>query len=262
MADYQDWKLVEDGHIASLMLDRPERRNSIGESTLSELRDITAYLQTRKDLWVVILQGQGRDFSSGMDLTVVAERLDEPAEDARHFLKDQQACLDAFAALEKPTIARLHGFCIGGGLLLALCCDYRIASKRTIFDIPEVERGIPVLWGTKRLSRMVGEGVAKEFVLLSRRFKADQALRYGLIHEVVAPEDLDRAVLSVAHKFLRLPPRTVGVAKRIINQSYEVSMRECQELELDAIAELWSSPDLREALQSLLEQRPPQYKGE
>jgi enoyl-CoA hydratase/carnithine racemase len=104
--------------------------------------------------------------------------------------------------------------------------------------------------------------VAKEFVLLSRRFKADQALRYGLIHEVVAPEDLDRAVLSVAHKFLRLPPRTVGVAKRIINQSYEVSMRECQELELDAIAELWSSPDLREALQSLLEQRPPQYKGE
>jgi enoyl-CoA hydratase/carnithine racemase len=262
MADHQDWKLVEEGQIATLTLDRPEEGNSIGESTLFELRDITAYLQTRKDLWVVILQGQGRDFSSGMDLTVVAKRLDEPAEDARQLLRDQQACLDAFAALEKPTIARLHGFCIGGGLLLALCCDYRVASKRTIFDIPEVERGIPVLWGTKRLSRMVGEGVAKELIMLCKRFKADQALRYGLIHEVVAPEDLDGAVQSVARKFLRLPPRTVGVAKRIINQSYEMSMRECQELELDAIDELRSSPDLREAIQSLLEQRPPQYKGE
>jgi enoyl-CoA hydratase len=262
MTDYQDWLITEKGHIVTLTLNRPDSGNVITNSTLFELRDISAHLRKRNDVWVVILQGQGEHFSTGIDLSMISERLDDSVEDVRVYLLNQQDCLDEFAALEKPIIAKLRGFCVGGGLLLALCCDIRIASKRTILHLPEVRLGLPILWGTQRIARLVGEGTTKELVMLGKRFKADDALRHGLIHKVVSPEELDSAVSSMADNFLKLPPRTVGAAKRIINGSYGVSMRECQNLELDAVAELLSSPDAHEAIESFLEKRRPQFTGD
>jgi len=262
ITEYQHWLLSEEGHVATLTLNRPDAMNSLTPETLYELRDVTAYLRTRRNVWVVIVQGQGKHFSTGMDVSVIQERLDQSEQANREDLLSLQQCLDDLESLEKPTIAKLQGFCIGGGLILALCCDFRIASQRTIFSLPEVKLGMGVIMGTQRVTRVAGVAATKEIILLGKRFNANDAQSYGLVNRVVPPDELDAAVAALAEKFQQLPPRTVGIAKRIINVGHNLSMRESQNLEIDAQAELLDSPDLQEAIESYLEKRRPQFTGE
>jgi len=262
MSELQHWLLNEEEHIVTLTLNRPEAMNSLNAETLYELRDIAIHLRKRGDIWAIIVQGKGKHFSSGMDVSVIESRLDEAEQVNCDFLAGLQRCLDDFEALEKPTIAKLHGFCIGGGLILALCCDFRIASRRTVFSLPEVRLGLGVIMGTQRLTRLAGIAAAKEIILLGRRFNAATAQAYGLLHQVVPPDDLDSTVAALAARFQTLPPRTVGIAKRIIDQGYHLSLRESQDLEIDAQAELSDSPDLREAIESYQEIRRPLFRGE
>jgi len=260
-ADYEHWLLDQEGHVATLTLNRPEAGNNLTAETFYELRQVTAQLRERESVWAVIVQGRGRHFSTGIDVGMVRERLDLPEDANRRFLLGLQECLDDFEALEKPTIAKLQGFCIGGGLILALCCDLRVASQRTVFSLPEVRLGMAVIMGTHRVTRAAGVAAAKEMILLGERFNARTALGYGLVHRVVPPAELDGAVATLADKLCRLPPRTVGVAKRIINQGQNLSPRGGQDLEIDAQAELFDSADLREAVESFLEGREPQFTG-
>jgi enoyl-CoA hydratase/carnithine racemase len=262
MSEYHHWHLIEEAHIATLTLNRPHSMNSLTAATLLELRDIAAYLRATRDVWAVIVQSMGKHFSAGMDLATIQERLDQPERANREFLRGLQQCLDDFEALEKPTIAKIQGFCLGGGLILALCCDFRIASQRTVFSLPEVKLGMGVLMGTQRVTRVAGVAATKEMILLGKRFNADDALAYGLVHQVVPPDELDAAVAGLAAKFQTLPPRTVGIAKRIINEGYHLSLRESQDLEIEAQAELLDSPDMREALRSYVDKRQPRFTGE
>ena len=261
ITEYQHWLLSEEGHVATLTLNRPDAMNSLTPKTLYELRDVTAYLCTRRNVWAVIVEGQGKHFSTGMDVSVIQERLDQSEQANREYLLGLQQCLDDFEALEKPTIAKLKGFCIGGGLILALCCDFRIASQRTIFSLPEVKLGMGVIMGTQRVTRVAGVAATKEMILLGKRFNANAALEYGLVNKVVPPEELDAAVAALAARFRALPPRTVGVAKRIIDAGYHLSMRESQDLEVEAQAELLASHDVREAFESYLDKRQQRFTG-
>jgi len=147
-------------------------------------------------------------------------------------------------------------------MILALCCDFRIASRRTVFGFPEVKRGVPVIMGTHRVVRILGPGLSKEMMFLGRNIRAHTAQAYGLIHQVVEPEDLDDKVAALASKFLKLPPRTVGAIKRIINEGRHLSIRASQDLEIEAQAELLDSPDFIEAVTSYLENRSPTFRGE
>jgi enoyl-CoA hydratase/carnithine racemase len=262
MSEYNNWLLVEDGHVATLTLNRPYAMNNLTAETLFELRDIAAYLRSEREVWAVIVQGQGKHFSTGMDIDEIRGRLDQSEQANREHLLGLQQCVDDFEALEKPTIAKLRGFCIGGGMILALCCDFRVASQRTIFSLPEIKLGIPILMGTQRLTRLAGVAVTKEMVLLGGRFNANAAQAYGLVREVVPPDELDAAVATFADRFTRLPPRTVGVAKRIIDAGHGMSMRESQDLEIDALAELLDSRDVQEAMNSYSEKRTPVFSGE
>lgn len=262
MGDYEHWQLDVEEHIATLTLNRPGDSNSLLPQTIHELADITEYLATNKEAWVVILQGKGVHFSIGVDVEVIRQMIELDDESFREELSAMQQELDAFEALQVPTIAKLNGFCLGGGLVLALCCDFRIASERTIFGLPEVKRGIPVLMGTHRLTGIIGPAAAKEMILLAELIKADHALSLGLIHEVVHQDDLNNSVTALAEKFLKLPPRTVRAAKRIFQEGYSLPLRESQELEIEVQADLMDSSDMREALQSFFEKRPPQYTGD
>ena len=262
MNEYQHWLLREEAHTTTLTLNRPEALNNLTPGTLYELQDIANYLRSRRNIWIVLLQGQGKHFSTGVDVEMIKERLDLPEQANREFLLGLQQCLDDFERLEKPTIAKLQGFCIGGGLILALCCDFRIASQRTVFSLPEVRLGMGVIMGTQRITRVAGVAATKEMILLGKRFSAKNAQRYGLIHEVVPSERLDERVAELADRFRRLPPRTVGIAKRIIDSGLDLSLRESQDLEIEAQSELMNSPDVREAIVSYLEKREPKFVGE
>ena len=178
---------------------------------------------------------------------MIAGRLSCSDDENRKFLTKLQRCLDDFECLGIPTIAKLRGFCIGGGLLLALCCDFRVASSRTVFSLPEIKLGLPILWGTKRITRVIGLAAAKELIYLGGRFKASEAVRLGLVHQVVSPDELNQAVRTLADKLIRVPTTAVALAKRIIHESSELSLRESQDLEIDAITDLLGNPETSEA---------------
>ena len=262
MSEYKNWLFDQQEHIATLTLNRPEHSNNLTLETFRELRDITNHLHASKDIWAVILEGTGKHFSAGADVNVISSMVEYPQGPFRETLLDMQNCLDEFEALEKPTIAKIRGFCLGGGMILALCCDFRIASQRTVLGFPEVKIGVPVIMGTQRVTRITGVATAKELILLGRNFNARAAKEFGLVHMVVPPDELDTAVARFATKFLKLPPRTVGAAKRIINIGSCLPLRASQDLEIDVQAELLQSPDFKEAVTSFIEGRSPHFIGE
>jgi len=262
MNTYQDWIVKEEEHIVHLSLNRTESGNILRIETLEELLEICVRLRTRKDIWVVVLEGKGKHFCSGFDPKLIQSIHSQSKDSVSGILRKQQHILDQFEKLEIPTIAKIHGFCIGGGFLLALCCDFRIAAKRTLFSLPEVKVGVPILWGTHRIVRHTGPSLAKELILLGERFKPDKALEWGLIYRMVPDSQLDREVVKLATKFRDLPPRTIGIAKRLVNAAYDRPAGDLLAMEQEAILEICRSPDAKEAIDSYFDKRKPRYVGE
>ena len=262
MSEYKNWQLEIGDRIATLTLNRPDQSNNLTPETFYELREITKRLAEDKDVWVVLVQGKGAHFSIGMDVEVIGQVIGLDETIFRETLMKMQSCMDEFEALEKPTIAKIQGFCLGGGMILALGCDFRIASRRSVFGFPEVKRGVPVIMGTQRVTQIVGPAVAKDLILLGRNLRAHTAGSLGLVHKIVDPEKLDKAADAFTKKFLSLPPRTIGAAKRIINQSQYLSLRAAQDLEIEVQTELIDSADFKEAIDSFFENRSPVFRGE
>lgn len=262
MTDYQNWRLDIDQRIATLTLSRPEAMNSLTTDTFHELRDIAHALRDNRDVWVIILQSEGEHFSVGVDVNQIREMVGQDETQYRENLRDLQDCLDAFQALPQPTIAKIKGYCIGGGLLLACCCDFRVADHSAIFHLPEVQLGIAVIMGTQRLTRIAGIANTKEMVMLAERFDVEKAQSYGLLHSLIEAEELDEVVEDLAIRFTKLPPRTLSIAKQIIDEGATLSLRESQDLEINLQATLLDSPDLKEGVDAFFEKRSAQFTGE
>jgi len=156
MSKLENWELKLKDHIGYVTLVRAQTNNDISLATLLELRELVLRLSVDDQIWVVVIQGDGAHFSSGMELQVFIDRMESPGTDLAEFIRMQQACLEAWQRLPKVTIAKIRGFCIGGGLLLALCCDFRVASARTILSLPEIRLGILPYGGQSALSNLLG----------------------------------------------------------------------------------------------------------
>ncbi|NJL13374.1 MAG: hypothetical protein HC913_10475 [Microscillaceae bacterium] len=176
-------------------------------------------------------------------------------------LRHLQACIDAFENLPQPKIAKIEGYCIGGGLILAACCDLRVAEEKAVFSLPEIRMGIAVIMGTQRITRLAGIAATKEMILLADKFNASKAEDYGLLHKVVSPAQLRRQVEEWADRFRELPPRTLQIAKQIIDAGQHLSLLESQALEAELQASLSGSYDWAEAVHSHFEKRKPNFKG-
>ncbi len=216
---YETLTIEHDGPIARVWLDRPERCNALNAQALEEIAAAFTELQQHFDTPVVILCGRGQSFCAG------ADRKDPPAarmakgsgagpRERRYASQLGRRALTAIEQLEAITLAQLHGHAIGGGLALALACDFRIAAASTIFQIPEVDLGVPLSWGAvPRLAREVGVARAKELILLCDRFDASTAERYGLLNRVVPDNDLETAVSEWAQRLVRKPAWAVHMTK-------------------------------------------------
>ena len=260
MNTYQHWLLEIKEHIAYLTLNRPAKKNRIDNTTLAELGEITQVLDTESNVWVVVLQANGDCFSAGVDVSLIGGMVGQEKQAYREHLRKAQLFLDGFEALQKPTIAALHGFVIGGGLILALCCDFRIAAKNTIFGLPEVKRSIGVIMGTQRITRTIGIAHTKELVMLGNSIDAERAFQMGLVNRVVPLDQLTKQAVDFAKQFLDLPPLAVGLCKKIIDEGQFLE-RAGQDLEIKTQEALLETEDFKEAIVSFFEKRKPVFKG-
>ncbi|HVN84157.1 MAG TPA: enoyl-CoA hydratase/isomerase family protein [Candidatus Binatia bacterium] len=216
---YETLSIERDGPIARVWLDRPASRNALNSRALEEIAAAFTELQTSFDTPVVVLGGRGPSFCAGADRkdppsTRMAMGSGANARERRYAAQIGRRAVEAVEKLEAITIARIHGHAIGGGLVLALACDLRIAAASTVFHIPEVDLGIPLSWGAApRLAREAGLGRAKELILLCDRFDAASAERYGLLNRVVADDHLDAAVDEWAQRLAAKPPAALHMTK-------------------------------------------------
>lgn len=205
--------------LAHVWLARPERLNALDGQTLEDVTAVFTELQTRFDVQVVVLGGRGRAFCAG------ADRKDPPGRSAarapgttpreRRWLAQMgRRALEAIERCEAVTIARLHGHVVGGGLVLALACDFRVAASDTSFHVPEVDLGIPLTWGAvPRLIREIGAARAREVILLCDRFDAATAERWHLVHRTAPADGLDAAVEALAARLAAKPAWAVHMTK-------------------------------------------------
>lgn len=217
-APFTDIELTVDGDRGTLYLDRPEKLNALRPETLRELAEAAAWLNTQPDLKVVIVAGRGRAFSAGADVGAFAARGGEDAGALRAAADAGRLMADAFERVAAVTIAKVHGHCVGGGLVLAAACDIRVAADDTRFAIPEIDLGIPLAWGgIPRLVREIGPALTKELVMTCRPFDAVEALEHRFLNRVVAAEELDGTVEELAATLAEKPRLALLASKRHVN---------------------------------------------
>ncbi|TGM92445.1 enoyl-CoA hydratase/isomerase family protein [Leptospira levettii] len=260
MKSYQSWKLDIEDRIATLTLHTNDL-NIMDMDTLFELKTISQELDSNPDVWAIILQGNGKHFSSGVQFDILKKVNQISKDEFKTNMREMQSCFTAFESISKPTIAKVQGFCMGGGFMLTQCCDFRIVSEKTVFSIPLVKLGLTVLMGTNRVTRNAGIGPTNELIMLGDKFNPEKALQYNLINKIVSPDELDESAKQFTRKFLQLPPKTISITKQIIKRGDKMSLEESLELEIELQSTLIGTSDLAEALDSFANQRKPKYTG-
>ena len=253
--------LVErDGHLAHLILNRPEVLNAIDNILAMELTATSQSLSEDADVWAVILQGNGeRAFSAGADLKA---RRDFTPEDWAHQRALLRKMFTALRGIPQPMIAAVHGYALGGGTELAMLADFVVASEDAIFGLTEVSLGIiPGGGGTQNLPRMIGRNQAKELIFTARRIKAAEAHRLGLVNHVVSREALLPKATEIAHEIMKNSPFAVRQAKWAIDHGADQEFEDALEREHEAYMRAIGSEDRREGIAAFNEKRPPRFTG-
>ena len=193
-------EVAVDGPIGSLWLDRPDKLNPLSTVTLRELEDAARWFDQQPELKVVTVGGRGRAFSAGADLGAFT------GDGGRADREQGWRMGRALEEMRAVTVARIQGWCVGGGVVLAAACDLRVAAASARFSIPEIDLGIPLAWGgVPRLVREIGPARTKELVMTGREFSPAEALAMGFLNQVVADDDLDGAVARLVDQLVGKP---------------------------------------------------------
>ena len=252
-----------DGPVALVAFNRPEKRNAISRDVLRALADAVAAVECDREVRAIVLHGEGRVFSAGVDFTMLAGDVAGGARRPfRAEVGEMQALVTRLEAVEKPVIAAMHRYVPGLALEVALACDFRIATEDCELGLPEVRVGlVPDVGGTTRLVRTVGYAKAKELILTGRMIPAAEALRIGLVTAVVPDGTHLDAARRLAEEIGGNAPLAVGLAKRLIDLGAHADKHTFQAMELLAQSVLAPTADAREGAQALAERRPPRFTG-
>ena len=217
------------------------------------------YFKKDKDILGVIITGEGKAFVAGAD---ISQMNGYNAEQGREYAGYAQSIFNKIEALEKPVIAAVNGYALGGGCELSMSCDIRIAADKAVFGQPEVNLGvIPCFGGTQRLSRLVGTGIAKELIYTARNVKAEEAKSIGLVNKVVPAESLLDEAKAMMQTILSKAPLAVRYAKIAINEGIQMDLYRGLELEKDVCALTFGSDDSKEGMSAFLEKRPAVFQN-
>lgn len=273
MSEYESIDVTIDDQIAYVALKGPGNGNALGPEFWEEFPAAFDDLDTNDDVRVVVVRGAGDQFTYGLDLKRNSDLFSKimggqklAAERTELFEKVRQ-WQDAFDAIErcsKPTIAAVHGHCIGGGVNLIAACDMRICSSDATFSLREVRIAIvPDLGALQRLPRIVGEGVTRRIAMTGEDFGADQALEWGLVEEVVdGDEALFERADALAVEIASNPPLVVQGIKNVLNYSAEHGSEAGRQYVAAWNSAFLQSNDLAEAFAAFMQQREPDFKGE
>lgn len=266
MTDFNFEKVIYEkrGRIGIVTINRPERMNAIDPQTSEELHRAWCDFRDDDDLWVGIFTGAGeKAFSAGNDLVAMSQL--------------QQQGMSAVGAIYarapfggitrnfecwKPMIAAINGYCLAGGLEMALACDIRIAAEHSVFGLPEVTRAIiPGAGGTQRLPRIIPSGAALELILTGGRFDSAWALRYGLVNQVVPAAEVMPRSIAMAETICQNGPLAVRLAKEAAVRGLSLPMDEGLRLEGEQSRKVLASEDAKEGPLAFAQKRRPEYRG-
>lgn len=248
------------GAVAWITLNRPAARNALSRAVNLRLAEIADALDADPAVRAVVITGAGdKAFCAGADLK---ERKGVAAADTGPFIDAIAGAIDRIGRIRAPTIAALNGSAYGGGLELAIACDFRVAVAGAELGLTEVRLGImPGAGGTQRLPRLIGEARAKELILLGRRIDAARAHAIGLVHEVVAADGLAAAIDRLLAELAGAAPLSVREAKRAIEGGAALPLAEALRFERACYEVTLHSEDRNEGLAAFAEGRPPRYQG-
>ncbi len=246
-------------HVARITFNRPQRLNAINSTLGLEMKEALEEISADDDIRVLVVTGNPRIrekegqqeikhcFSAGWDLSETS-----PVE----------PIVEMLAAYEKPVIAMVNGFALGGGCEIALACDFIFASDNSELGLPEINRGLLPGWGgTQRLPRRIGVARAKRMILSGETLNGTEAKNIGLVDEVVNKESLDRVVTDFAAVLAGKPPLGLKKVKEAINKGIEVDIKAGLALEQEALGFLLQTEDFQEGIAAFMEKREPRWKG-
>jgi len=227
--------VAADGPIGRLTLDRPEKLNPLGTTTLLELVEAARWFDAQRDVKVVVVTGRGRSFSAGADVASFGDPSANAGLSPREAADAGRRMAEALEGMRAVTVVGLHGHCIGGGVVLAAACDLRVAAEDTYFSIPEVDLGIPLAWGgVPRLVRELGPAMARELVMTCRPFTAAEAKAAGFLNRVVPPTLVLPTVEELAANLAAKSSLALTATKQHVNAVLEA---------MSGAASSWSDAD-------------------
>ena len=257
---FENLLLEKKNAIAYVTVNRPKVLNALDMATMEDLRAAFTDIKNDKAIRAVIMTGSGeKAFIAGADIGELAKN---DAVTAKEYTHRGQSVLDLIENLGKPVIACINGFALGGGCEIALACTMRLASENAKLGQPEVKLGIiPGYGGTQRLPRLVGKGVAMQLVLSGEIISAQEALRIGLVNEVVAAAELIPRAEAIAQKIIANAPLAVQYAMEAVNHGMDMTLAEGLYLEATLFGLICATEDKQEGTTAFLEKRPAQFRG-
>jgi enoyl-CoA hydratase len=245
------------GQVGLITLNRPQALNALNAVLLTELTEALTLFDADNEIGAMVITGSERAFAAGAD---IREMADASAKEmtAKGFVE----LFDGIRKINKPVIAAVSGFALGGGCELALSCDMIVASETSKFGLPEVTLGvIPGAGGTQRLTHALGKSLAMEIILNNRTLSAAEALRFGLVNHVVPVESFLDEALALAADIAARAPVAVRHAKQAVNAAYELSLTEGLADERRLFYLLFDTEDQKEGMKAFLEKRKADWKG-
>ncbi|GAA0122663.1 MAG: short-chain-enoyl-CoA hydratase [Clostridium argentinense] len=257
--DFKNLIFEKEGNIAIVKLNRPKALNALNSETLKELDNAIELIENDAEIYAVVLTGEGKAFVAGADISEMREL---NSLEGRQFGILGNKVFRRIETLDKPIIAAVNGFALGGGCELSMAADIRIASSKAKFGQPEVGLGItPGFGGTQRLARLVGEGKAKELIFTGDLINAEEALRIGLVNKVVEPEQLVEEATNMAKKIASNAPIAVKLCKDAINKGMQMDIDNALMYESQVFGLCFSTEDQKEGMGAFIEKRDKTFKN-